>query len=96
MKQNKKLSVLLGFLLILIYLTTFSAISTEARRHHSKKSRTHKHKKHRHDHHVPGSAPAPFPGHGNTNSNNFNVLNFGAKGDGVSDDSEVRTCYSSI
>uniref|UniRef100_A0A164TBN6 Polygalacturonase n=1 Tax=Daucus carota subsp. sativus TaxID=79200 RepID=A0A164TBN6_DAUCS len=84
MKQNKKLSVLLSFLLILVYLTTFLAISTEARRHHSKKNRTHKHKKQRHDHHV----PAPFPGHGNTSSN-FNVLSFGAKGDGVSDDSKA-------
>lgn len=90
MKQNKKLSVLLSFLLILVYLTTFLAISTEARRHHSKKNRTHKHKKQRHDHHV----PAPFPGHGNTSSN-FNVLSFGAKGDGVSDDSKVRKSYQS-
>lgn len=80
MKQNKKLSVVLGFLLILIYLTTFS---TEAKRHHSKKSTSHKHKK---------------PRHGN-NSSNFNILNFGAKGDGVSDDSKVCihvVIYSSI
>ncbi|KAL8121258.1 polygalacturonase At1g48100 [Apium graveolens] len=81
MRQNKKISFVLGFLLILVYLTTFSAISTEARRHHGKKSRTHKHKKPRHDHHS-------TPGHV-YNSSNFNILKFGAKGDGVSDDSKA-------
>lgn len=75
--------------------------SVEARKHKTKKSKPHKHHKggkgsgrgnNTHDSHSPCPAPAPLP----NQYASFSVLSFGAKGDGVSDDSKVcdrmRTC----
>lgn len=88
MKKNKNLS-LHGILVLAVVLTTFSVISVEARKNHSKKGKTHKHQKQRNSHR------APTPDYGNS-SNIFNVFNFGAKGDGVSDDSKVMYEYQYI
>ncbi|KAF5746583.1 polygalacturonase [Tripterygium wilfordii] len=88
---------------VLVVFTTFSVVSVEARKHHNKnKSKPHhdNHQKKRsgngnnnnnnnnnnappdHDSFV---NPSPAP----TQSTVFNVLSFGAKGDGVSDDSQA-------
>lgn len=76
-------------------------MSVEARKHHTKKSkpRPHKHQKDKHgpepepDSRFPSPAPAPLPRYGSynrTKSSIFDVLSFGAKGDGVSDDTKVN------
>lgn len=75
--------------------TTYAIISVEARKHHGKKSKPHKHLKDKSDHgnarKVPGPAPTPLPSDGSypASSTIFDVLSFGAKGDGISDDSQV-------
>ena len=74
-------------------------ISVEGRKHIVKKGRHHncknkKDKSNKGHCRSPDSspAPAPLPGYGSnypTGSKVFDVLSFGAKGDGVSDDAEV-------
>ncbi|BFG16377.1 hypothetical protein CerSpe_026510 [Prunus speciosa] len=68
--------------------------SVEARKNHTKKNKPHKHHQGKgatsgnntHNSHLPGPAPAPpHP----QQSTIFPVLSFGAKGDGVSDDSKA-------
>ncbi|GMY26275.1 polygalacturonase At1g48100-like [Fagus crenata] len=93
MKRNMNLSLLL----FLFFLVTFTIISVEARNHPIKKTKPHKHLKDKsgngdtRDSNFPGPAPAPLPHHGSypPPSSIFNILSFGAKGDGVSDDSEA-------
>ena len=77
-------------------VTLFSKISVEARNNHIRNSKTHKHQKDKSGNgngntHFPSPAPAPLPHHGsNPNpSSSFDLFSFGAKGDGVSDDSKV-------
>uniref|UniRef100_A0A2N9IQV6 Pectate lyase superfamily protein domain-containing protein n=1 Tax=Fagus sylvatica TaxID=28930 RepID=A0A2N9IQV6_FAGSY len=87
----------LSLLLFLFFLVTFTIISVEARNHPIKKTKPHKHLKDKsgngdtRDSNFPGPAPAPLPHHGSypPQSSIFNILSFGAKGDGVSDDSEA-------
>ncbi|KAF8390456.1 hypothetical protein HHK36_024982 [Tetracentron sinense] len=96
MKNNKNLSLLF----LLVFLIAFPTMSIEARKNHQKKSRVHKNQKQRKSgndknspgpDHIPGPAPAPAPYYGSypTQSRIFDVLSFGAKGDGVSDDSKA-------
>ncbi|XP_059637400.1 polygalacturonase At1g48100 [Cornus florida] len=99
MKGNKNSSLLLLLLFLVLVFITFSIISVEAKKNHSKKNKTHKHQKQRNgsrnnapdNANPPSPAPATLPHYGSypTHSNIFNVLTFGAKGDGVSDDSKA-------
>ncbi|KAI5352292.1 hypothetical protein L3X38_005183 [Prunus dulcis] len=92
MKRSKNLSSLL-FLFLIAFLT-FLITSVEARKNHTKKSKPHKHHQGKgatsgnntHNSHLPGPAPAPPQPQQSTI---FLVLSFGAKGDGVSDDSKA-------
>jgi hypothetical protein len=91
MKSNKNSCVLVSIL----FLVIISIIPVEARKHHIRKTKSHN-KSGNGD--TRGSnftapAPAPLPDHNGsypTPSTIFDVLSFGAKGDGVSDDSKVR------
>ena len=91
MKSDKNSSVLVS----IFFLVIISLISVEARKHHTRKTKSHN-KSGNGD--TRGSnftahAPAPLPDHNGsypTPSTIFDVLSFGAKGDGVSDDSKVR------
>lgn len=90
MKRSRNSSTLL--FLFLIVCVTFSIVSIDARTHHNKKSKPHnehhKGKGGSHKSHLPGPAPSPLPPSGSRTT--FPVLSFGAKGDGVSDDSKVK------
>lgn len=92
MKKNKSSSLLILLLMLVIVFVTFSTISVEARKHQTKKHKPHKHKKDKGDGSSPIAAPVPQPPSGSypPQSNIFDVLSFGAKGDGVSDDSKVK------
>ncbi|XP_034698250.1 polygalacturonase At1g48100 [Vitis riparia] len=96
--KNPRLVFLLVFLVLIF--TTLSITSVDARKHHSKKSRSHsKHHKHRSGNgnsapdseNPPAPAPAPLPPYASyqPQSRIFDVLSFGAKGDGISDDSKA-------
>ncbi|OIS98331.1 PREDICTED: polygalacturonase At1g48100 [Nicotiana attenuata] len=99
MKKNYKHSPLIFLLaLLLIFFTTFTMVSVEARKHHTKKSKIHhKHRKNGGGNKAPGCSetpsptPTPAPSHGfyPTEPPIFDILSFGAKGDGVSDDSKA-------
>lgn len=97
MKRNRNLSLLVFVFFLVIIFVTFSVISVEARNNRIKKSKPHhKHQKDKSGNgntsNLPGPAPAPLPHYGSnqTPSTIFDVLAFGAKGDGVSDDSKVK------
>ncbi|KAM1065751.1 hypothetical protein ACFX13_021567 [Malus domestica] len=89
MKRSRNSSTLL--FLFLIVCVTFFTVSIDARTHHIKKSKPHNEhhegKGGSHKSHFPGPAPAPLPPSGSRTT--FPVLSFGAKGDGVSDDSKA-------
>ena len=75
-------------------ITLFSKISVEARDNHIRNSKTHKHQKDKSGNgntHFPSPAPAPLPHRGSNRnpSSSFDLFSFGARGDGVSDDSKV-------
>lgn len=80
-KVNLHVQLLIIFVIVIIFFSTFSV---EARKNHSKKSKAQKHQKQKNGHHA-----APSPNYGNA-STIFNVLTFGANGDGVTDDSKVH------
>ncbi|KAK9090371.1 hypothetical protein Sjap_023548 [Stephania japonica] len=86
-KQNNKVSTILILLLFLImFLFALSISSVDARKSHNKKNNALKHHKQR----GQGSpAPAPFVGSDPTQLGIFNIFAFGAKGDGISDDSKA-------
>ncbi|KAF3431228.1 hypothetical protein FNV43_RR25958 [Rhamnella rubrinervis] len=95
MKRSRNLSLLVFVFFLVIVFVTFSVISVEARKNRIKKSKPHN-KHHQKDKsgngntsNSPGPAPAALPHYGSnpTQSTIFDVLSFGAKGDGVSDDS---------
>ncbi|KAL5826777.1 hypothetical protein ACOSQ3_018618 [Xanthoceras sorbifolium] len=95
MKRNERSSLVLVVVFLLIVSVTFSIMSVEARKHHSKKSKSHKHRKDKGGSDSSGPAvpaPAPLPPYGShppqTSTTIFDVLSFGAKGDGVTDDSK--------
>lgn len=90
--MRSKKSSLVFFLFILC--VTFSIMSVEARKHHTKKTKNQKKDKGGSANSgFPGRAPAPAPlppyGSSPTHSNIFDILSFGAKGNGVCDDSKV-------
>ncbi|XP_062109479.1 polygalacturonase At1g48100 [Humulus lupulus] len=96
MKKNKSSSLLIVLLILVLILVTFSTISVEARKHQTKKNKPHKHKKDKggrsssgNNNDSPCPSPGPVPAQPPSGSNIFNVLSFGAKGDGVSDDSKA-------
>ncbi|KAL0004287.1 hypothetical protein SO802_011848 [Lithocarpus litseifolius] len=75
-------------------VTLFSKISVEARNNHTRNSKTRKHQKDKSGNgnaHFPSPAPAPLPHRGSNpnTSSSFDLFAFGAKGDGVSDDSKA-------
>ena len=101
MKSTKHSSVRFFLFVGVAIFITFAIISVEARKHHNNRHKPHKHLKDKGGNghkapdpatNIPGPAPAPLPHYGSypTNSNIFDVLSFGANGDGVSDDSKVR------
>ncbi|KAK9277298.1 hypothetical protein L1049_006838 [Liquidambar formosana] len=93
MKRNRNSSLLVLLLFLVVVFITFSIICAEARKNHTKKSKSHKHheEKSANGNNAPAPAPAPLPPYGSypTRSTIFNVLSFGAKGDGVCDDSNA-------
>lgn len=92
-RSNEKSSLLFVLVFLLIVSVTFCIMSVEARKHHTKKSKPRKHQKDKGgaDSGFPGPAAAPLPHYGSypTQPGIFDVLSFGAKGDGVSDDTKV-------
>ncbi|OAY32553.1 polygalacturonase At1g48100 [Manihot esculenta] len=88
MRRNKSISLLL-FIFVTITAFTMFSIIVEARKQHSKKTKPNKHRKDSPT--IPGPAPAPLPQRGScpSQSSIFNILSFGAKGDGGSDDSKA-------
>ncbi|OMO80154.1 Glycoside hydrolase, family 28 [Corchorus olitorius] len=95
MKRDRRLSLLAFMAIIFLLFITSSITSVEAKKHSVKKSKPHK-SKHQKDKNIKGnpcpdssSAPAaPLPNYP-TGSKIFDILSFGAKGDGVSDDSKA-------
>jgi galacturan 1,4-alpha-galacturonidase len=95
MKSSKNSSVLVFvFFLVIMIFVKFCLISVEARKHHIRKTKP---RKGGNGGDTRGSnftapSPAPLPDYGSypTSSTIFDVLSFGAKGDGVSDDSKVN------
>ncbi|KAL8550522.1 hypothetical protein ACS0TY_009084 [Phlomoides rotata] len=87
MKITNTLSLVFISLLFLSIFTAFSTI--EARKHHSKKSKIKKHKD-ANQNHPPYSSPSPAPlPNPSDQPPVFNILSFGAKANGVSDDSKA-------
>ncbi|KAL2327857.1 hypothetical protein Fmac_021284 [Flemingia macrophylla] len=95
MKRHRSFSLLFFLSFLVIIFVTFSIISVEARKTNIKKKL---HKRHKGGHssndHTRGSHYSPFPSptplpHYGPKGSTFDVLSFGAKGNGVSDDSEA-------
>ncbi|XP_047958478.1 polygalacturonase At1g48100 isoform X3 [Salvia hispanica] len=84
MKRAKASSLLLFLVLCLVILAAFSTI--EARKHHGKKIKMHKNKRSRNGDASLAPAPSPLP---NSGPPVFNILSFGARANGVSDDSKA-------
>ncbi|XP_052204323.1 polygalacturonase At1g48100 isoform X2 [Diospyros lotus] len=81
MKRTRSPSLSFLLILLAILFVTFSTVCVEARKSgNPKKNNAQKQRKPRN-----GNGPAPAPGP----SSSFNILSFGAKGDGVSDDSKA-------
>ncbi|XP_061372765.1 polygalacturonase At1g48100 [Gastrolobium bilobum] len=95
MKRNRNPSLLFYLSLLVIVFVTFSMISVDARKINVNKKLHKRHKDSNNGHtrgsHPPCPAPVPPPHYGPypTQVNTFNVLSFGAKGNGISDDSEA-------
>ncbi|XP_010556330.1 PREDICTED: polygalacturonase At1g48100 [Tarenaya hassleriana] len=89
MKKTKRSSLLALILTVMVVAAAVSAISVEARKHNAKKSKPH-HRRQKTARRSSGNtptgdspAPSPYPAHEGI----FDILSFGAKADGVSDDS---------
>ncbi|KAL3819253.1 hypothetical protein ACJIZ3_005158 [Penstemon smallii] len=98
MKKANNSSILFILVLWLLMVTTFFTLLVEAKKNHNTKTKMHKNKKHKnvdHRNNPPNDAnsPVPIPDKGTstypTKSSVFNILTFGAKGNGVSDDSKA-------
>ncbi|KAJ1399504.1 Pectin lyase fold/virulence factor [Sesbania bispinosa] len=91
MKRNRSSSLLFFLLLLVIVFVSFSIISVEARKTNTKKKLHKRHRDSSNGHsrgsHPPCPAPAPLPHP--TQVNTFDIMSFGAKGNGVSDDSQA-------
>lgn len=99
MKRNRNSSAYFFLLFSLILLFAFSTLSVEAGKYHGQKMHRGQHKKQKNHKgnvtpprrsripaHAPASPPISYP----TESTFFDVLSFGAKGDGTCDDSKVN------
>ena len=84
MKRSRSFSLLFYLYLLVIVFSTFSIVSVEARKTNTKKKL---HKPHKGGHTRGSHSPCPVPA---PQGSTFDVLAFGAKGNGVSDDSEVN------
>lgn len=95
MRWNRTSSARFFLLLLLILLTTFSIMSVEARKNHGKKSKMH-HDQHKKQKNNKGNVTPPGTSYSpaSTNTTIFDVLSFGAMGDGISDDSKVNIILS--
>ncbi|XP_077242721.1 pectin lyase-like superfamily protein isoform X2 [Tasmannia lanceolata] len=102
MKKKKNISILLVLVLSIVISIAHLSISVDARKSQGKSSRAHKHQNQRGGNnnkkippapdHFPSYIPAPAPyndGSYEPHSSIFDVLSFGAKGDGVTDDSKA-------
>ncbi|CAD5324216.1 unnamed protein product [Arabidopsis thaliana] len=85
MKTVKSLPILAMLLGVIIVAAAISTVSVEGRKHHVKKIKP-KHRRHSKNTPTGSPAPAPYP---STNEGVFNIFSYGAKGDGVSDDSKA-------
>lgn len=92
MKTVKSLPLLAMLLGVIIVAAAISTISVEGRKHQVKKIKP-KHRRHSKNTPTGSPAPAPYP---STHEGVFNIISFGAKGDGVSDDSKVLPYISNI
>ncbi|KAF3484474.1 hypothetical protein F2Q69_00055833 [Brassica cretica] len=81
-KSSPLLAMLIGFIIIAAAIST---ISVEGRKHHVKRIKP-KHRRHSKDTPTGSPAPAPYP---STHDGVFDILSFGAKGDGIFDDSKA-------
>ncbi|KAF3592844.1 hypothetical protein DY000_02025332 [Brassica cretica] len=81
-KSSPLLAMLIGFIIIAAAIST---ISVEGRKHHVKRIKP-KHRRHSKDTPTGSPTPAPYP---STHDGVFDILSFGAKGDGISDDSKA-------
>ncbi|XP_042496378.1 polygalacturonase At1g48100 isoform X1 [Macadamia integrifolia] len=95
MKKVKNLSLLFILLLLIVILIEYSASSVEARKdnkkHQKQKKRPGNNQTAAGPVHSPVPLPASSPYYGPypTHTNIYDILSFGAKGDGVSDDSKA-------
>lgn len=87
MKSCKCLSILYIVVFLATLEMTCSFISVEARKSHNNKHHKHKNGKGKSPYNSPTPSPPPPPPP--TMSDTFNVLSFGAKGDGTTDDSKA-------
>ncbi|GLU03116.1 hypothetical protein SLE2022_203330 [Rubroshorea leprosula] len=93
MKGKRHFPLLAFVVFAVIFFLTFSMQVIDARKHHhhQKKGKSHKHQKSNGAANFPAPGPAPLPSYGShpNGSRIFNVLSFGAKGDGGADDSKA-------
>lgn len=94
MKGKRHFPLLAFVAFMAVFFLTFSMQVIDARKHHhhGKKGKSHKHQKSNSTANSPAPGPAPLPSYGShpNGSRIFNVLSFGAKGDGDADDSKVN------
>ncbi|XP_072093163.1 polygalacturonase At1g48100 isoform X2 [Arachis hypogaea] len=91
MKRNRSFCqlFLLSFLVIVITIITFSIISVEARKNNHRQNMINKRLPKRHTRGratSPSPSPSPSPP---LSTNTFDIMSFGAKGNGISDDSQA-------
>lgn len=90
MKRNSGNSLLFLLFLLIHVILNSCIISVEARKSHTKNTKPHKfHKDHGHGHLAHSPSPAPPPTQTQTQTTSFDVLSFGAKANGISDDSKA-------
>ncbi|XP_051144811.1 polygalacturonase At1g48100 [Andrographis paniculata] len=92
MKKARPFSPILHFVFWLLIFISFSTLSVGAKKHRISKSKLHKNKTKDEKQNKPprcATAPAPPPGTYPTQSLVFSILSYGAKADGVSDDSKA-------
>lgn len=82
MKKKRSSSLLFFLSMLMIFYVTFSMTSVDASKTNMKK-KPHKHHKASGNSHTRGSHHTP------TQVNTFDIMSFGAKGNGISDDSQV-------
>ena len=97
MKQrSKNLTLSLVLFLVVSLLVSSSVVRVEARKQYHSKKNKHQKQKGVDNGNGSGPAPPPFPDYNQTQSTIFNILSFGAKGNGVSDDSKVKTVQNNL